>query len=78
MFDKNFNKWKVNNISFYELELKKDQLMTKMTKKRDLPSKTCPVCNRPFVWRKKWEKNWESVKYCSKKCSKEAKFLKKN
>ncbi|NNK88962.1 MAG: DUF2256 domain-containing protein [Flavobacteriaceae bacterium] len=39
-----------------------------MIKKRDLPSKICPVCNRPFVWRKKWEKNWNNVKYCSEKC----------
>ncbi|WP_133559220.1 DUF2256 domain-containing protein [Pedobacter duraquae] len=38
-------------------------------KKQDLPTKICPVCNRPFAWRKKWEKNWESVRYCSKKCS---------
>ncbi|MDA8685766.1 DUF2256 domain-containing protein [Robiginitalea sp.] len=33
------------------------------------PVKICPVCNRPFSWRKKWERNWESVKYCSKRCS---------
>ncbi|WP_106133740.1 DUF2256 domain-containing protein [Mongoliibacter ruber] len=38
-------------------------------KKAHLPTKVCPVCNRPFAWRKKWEKNWESVKYCSKKCA---------
>ncbi|MBX2827888.1 MAG: DUF2256 domain-containing protein [Flavobacteriaceae bacterium] len=37
-------------------------------KKQHLPSKMCPVCQRPFNWRKKWEKNWESVIYCSKKC----------
>jgi len=37
--------------------------------KSNLPTKICPVCNRPFAWRKKWEKNWENVKYCSKKCS---------
>ncbi|HAQ48283.1 MAG TPA: DUF2256 domain-containing protein, partial [Glaciecola sp.] len=23
-------------------------------KKSELPSKMCPVCNRPFNWRKKW------------------------
>ncbi|MDE3253865.1 MAG: DUF2256 domain-containing protein, partial [Bacteroidota bacterium] len=23
-----------------------------------LPSKICPVCQRPFSWRKKWEKVW--------------------
>ncbi|MCH8553596.1 MAG: DUF2256 domain-containing protein [Schleiferiaceae bacterium] len=38
-------------------------------KKAHLPQKTCPVCNRPFAWRKKWERNWESVVYCSKRCS---------
>ncbi|MEO0835721.1 MAG: DUF2256 domain-containing protein, partial [Cyanobacteria bacterium J06642_3] len=25
----------------------------------------CPVCDRPFTWRKKWEKCWDDVKYCS-------------
>ncbi|MDB9736613.1 DUF2256 domain-containing protein [Candidatus Pelagibacter sp.] len=39
-------------------------------KKENLPSKICPVCKRPFVWRKKWKLNWDKVKYCSKKCSK--------
>ncbi|WP_218353778.1 DUF2256 domain-containing protein [Alteromonas lipotrueiana] len=38
-------------------------------KKSELPSKLCPVCKRPFFWRKKWEKNWSEVKYCSKRCS---------
>ncbi|MBD0849718.1 DUF2256 domain-containing protein [Maribacter arenosus] len=37
-------------------------------KKRHLPQKICPVCLRPFSWRKKWELNWEDVKYCSKRC----------
>ncbi|MET1054380.1 MAG: DUF2256 domain-containing protein [Pedobacter sp.] len=37
-------------------------------KKQYLPTKICPVCNRPFTWRKKWEKNWDEVKYCSDKC----------
>ena len=40
-----------------------------MIKKKDLPSKLCPVCKRLFVWRKKWFLNWDKVKYCSKKCS---------
>jgi hypothetical protein len=40
----------------------------KNTKKALLPQKICPVCNRPFTWRKKWEKVWEEVKYCSDKC----------
>lgn len=39
-------------------------------KKENLPSKLCPVCNRPFTWRKKWERDWEHVKYCSDKCKK--------
>ncbi|MBT8258798.1 MAG: DUF2256 domain-containing protein [Bacteroidia bacterium] len=39
-----------------------------MHKKVNLPEKTCPVCKRPFLWRKKWEKNWKQVKYCSEKC----------
>ncbi|WP_394220250.1 DUF2256 domain-containing protein [Alteromonas gracilis] len=38
-------------------------------KKSDLPTKMCPVCQRPFTWRKKWEKNWEHVRYCSKRCA---------
>nr|WP_298994118.1 DUF2256 domain-containing protein [uncultured Polaribacter sp.] len=44
-------------------------------KKQHLPQKICPVCNRPFTWRKKWKKNWENVKYCSKKCSSNKKIL---
>ncbi len=35
---------------------------------KNLPTKTCPVCNREFEWRKKWEDDWESVKYCSERC----------
>ncbi|NDW15617.1 DUF2256 domain-containing protein [Alteromonas genovensis] len=38
-------------------------------KKSDLPTKMCPVCNRPFSWRKKWERDWEHVRYCSKRCA---------
>jgi hypothetical protein len=40
----------------------------KGVKKANLPTKLCPVCNRPFSWRKKWKKNWDDVKYCSEKC----------
>ncbi|WP_345785747.1 DUF2256 domain-containing protein [Pelagicoccus sp. SDUM812002] len=36
--------------------------------KTRLPSKVCPVCERPFYWRKKWELNWERVTYCSERC----------
>jgi hypothetical protein len=40
----------------------------KMRKKSDLPTKICPVCNRPFSWRKKWERDWDRVIYCSDAC----------
>ncbi|MGL6284513.1 MAG: DUF2256 domain-containing protein [Microcoleaceae cyanobacterium] len=42
--------------------------MKKFKSKSFLPSKICPVCDRPFSWRKKWANCWESVKYCSEKC----------
>jgi hypothetical protein len=42
----------------------------KMKKKENFPSKVCPVCNRPFSWRKKWEKVWDEVVYCSDACRK--------
>nr|WP_323807566.1 DUF2256 domain-containing protein [Marinobacter sp. es.048] len=28
----------------------------------------CPVCQRPFAWRKKWAKDWDNVRYCSERC----------
>ena len=37
--------------------------------KPPLPTKTCPVCARPFAWRKKWERDWPNVIYCSKRCA---------
>ncbi|MDB3997123.1 DUF2256 domain-containing protein [Gammaproteobacteria bacterium] len=39
-----------------------------MHKKLKLEKKICPVCNKPFSWRKKWEKDWNNVKYCSERC----------
>lgn len=42
--------------------------MPKQPPKSVLPTKTCPVCGRPFAWRKKWERDWENVIYCSDKC----------
>ncbi|MFN3168085.1 MAG: DUF2256 domain-containing protein [Phycisphaeraceae bacterium] len=39
---------------------------------QNLPTKVCPVCDRPFTWRKKWARDWENVKYCSKACAKQA------
>ncbi|MCB9246722.1 MAG: DUF2256 domain-containing protein [Flavobacteriales bacterium] len=47
----------------------------KPDKRKGLPEKTCPVCLRPFTWRKKWELNWDNVRYCSKKCSRSSKTL---
>ncbi len=38
-----------------------------------LPSKVCPVCDRPFTWRKKWARDWANVKHCSKACAAAAK-----
>ena len=42
--------------------------MARQRKKSDLPTKVCPVCDRPFTWRKKWEKCWDDVRYCSDRC----------
>jgi len=42
--------------------------MARKPKKENLPTKMCPVCDRPFTWRKKWERDWENVKYCSGRC----------
>ncbi|SHF80323.1 hypothetical protein SAMN02745148_03564 [Modicisalibacter ilicicola DSM 19980] len=39
-----------------------------MHRKPHLPTKTCPVCERPFAWRKKWARHWDSVVYCSERC----------
>jgi hypothetical protein len=43
-------------------------LMGRARSKSDLPTKICPVCQRPFAWRKKWEDCWDEVKYCSERC----------
>ncbi len=37
-------------------------------RKPNLPEKTCPVCGRPFAWRKKWARDWENVTMCSERC----------
>ncbi|MFC0569655.1 MAG: DUF2256 domain-containing protein [Gluconobacter japonicus] len=36
--------------------------------KAHLPQKICPVCVRPFSWRRKWAKDWDQVRYCSEAC----------
>ncbi|MBQ0770746.1 MAG: DUF2256 domain-containing protein [Sphingomonadales bacterium] len=41
--------------------------------KTALPEKTCPVCTRPFRWRKKWVRDWDNVVYCSERCRRTAK-----
>ncbi|MDE2996114.1 MAG: DUF2256 domain-containing protein [Bacteroidota bacterium] len=46
--------------------------MPRMRKKSDLPQKVCPVCERPFVWRRKWKDVWAEVRYCSERCRREA------
>lgn len=48
----------------------------KSHQKAHLPEKICPVCQRPFTWRKKWERDWDSVIYCSKGCQKHKSQLK--
>ena len=40
-----------------------------LNEETNLSTKICPVCQRPFKWRKKWRLNWDKVKYCSKRCS---------
>ncbi|MBH0037567.1 DUF2256 domain-containing protein [Pseudoalteromonas sp. SWN166] len=37
-------------------------------KKLNLPKKICPICNKPFAWRKKWLRDWDNVIYCSERC----------
>jgi len=42
--------------------------------KSDLPTTTCPVCDRPFAWRRKWAKTWDAVRYCSDRCRRTARL----
>jgi hypothetical protein len=51
----------------------KNPAMPPMRKKRDLPSKICAVCGRPFIWRKKWASVWQEVRYCSDACRRQSK-----
>ncbi|MDG2203773.1 MAG: DUF2256 domain-containing protein [Alphaproteobacteria bacterium] len=39
-----------------------------MRKKRELPTKTCVTCGRPFTWRRRWKLCWSDVRYCSARC----------
>ncbi|MBG9995453.1 DUF2256 domain-containing protein [Pseudoalteromonas sp. NZS127_1] len=37
-------------------------------KKLNLPQKICPICNKPFTWRKKWQRDLDNVIFCSERC----------
>jgi len=63
-------KWARPRAKTNELLVIRKPAMPNGVHKRDLPSKTCPVCARPFAWRKKWARDWENVVYCSDKCRK--------
>ncbi|MGC6483409.1 MAG: DUF2256 domain-containing protein [Synechococcus sp.] len=39
-----------------------------MARPSERPTKVCPVCGRPFQWRKKWKEVWDEVRYCSERC----------
>ena len=47
--------------------------MARRIAKAQLPTKTCTVCQRPFVWRRKWAAVWDEVLYCSERCRRERK-----
>ena len=65
------NEKESSNIFHLKMVVYKTDIQMKGVKKQHLPSKMCPVCQRPFAWRKKWEKNWEAVIYCSERCKTE-------
>jgi hypothetical protein len=44
--------------------------------KRNLPTKNCVVCQKPFQYRKKWKEVWSEVKYCSQRCKNNSKVKK--
>lgn len=55
-------------VDWRRLPREKGFFMARQRRKADLPQKICPVCQRPFTWRKKWADCWEEVKYCSERC----------
>jgi len=55
-------------ILWLTVENPKFRIMARSRSKSDLPEKICPVCQRPFTWRKKWADCWDEVKYCSERC----------
>ncbi|MGB1890594.1 MAG: DUF2256 domain-containing protein [Candidatus Latescibacterota bacterium] len=46
--------------------------MVRKPRKENLPEKTCPVCQRPFRWRRKWARVWDEVRYCSERCRRQS------
>lgn len=36
--------------------------------KRPLPEKSCRVCGRTMVWRKRWARSWDTITTCSDAC----------
>ncbi|MEI6658038.1 MAG: DUF2256 domain-containing protein [Planctomycetia bacterium] len=48
-----------------------------MAQRRELPTKICRSCGRPFSWRKKWERDWDRVVYCSDRCRRHGSAVKK-
>ncbi|MGC6517124.1 MAG: DUF2256 domain-containing protein [Candidatus Puniceispirillaceae bacterium] len=47
--------------------------MAKMTRKGDLPTRICQMCQKPFTWRKKWARDWDTIRFCSQRCKSDAK-----
>jgi hypothetical protein len=45
-----------------------DSVFKLMANHPERATKVCPVCGRPFQWRKKWKDVWEEVRYCSERC----------
>ena len=45
-----------------------DSAVKPMANHPERATKVCPVCGRPFQWRKKWKDVWEEVRYCSERC----------
>ncbi|MBL8669900.1 MAG: DUF2256 domain-containing protein [Alphaproteobacteria bacterium] len=50
--------------------------MAKMRRKRDLPTKSCLACGRPFSWRKRWARTWTELRFCSIRCRGDARLVK--
>ncbi|WP_417487914.1 DUF2256 domain-containing protein [Maricaulis sp.] len=42
--------------------------MSRQSKRKPKPAKTCAACGRPFEWRRKWALVWNEVRFCSQRC----------